>query len=44
MKIDASVFSELEKFMSAQTLKKAVLLNIAAQIPESEIENLRAIF
>jgi hypothetical protein len=34
MEIDASAFTELEKFMRAFTLKKVLLLRIAAQIPE----------
>jgi len=44
MVIDPTVFSELEGFMKSFTLKKVLLLRIASQIPESEVQTLSNIF
>jgi Ca2+-binding EF-hand superfamily protein len=44
MVIDPTVFKDLGSFMKSFTLKKVLLLRIAAQIPESEVETLKTIF
>eukprot|EP01017_Pseudomicrothorax_dubius_P037118 TRINITY_DN539_c0_g1_i3.p1 TRINITY_DN539_c0_g1~~TRINITY_DN539_c0_g1_i3.p1 ORF type:complete len:233 (-),score=81.63 TRINITY_DN539_c0_g1_i3:130-828(-) len=42
--IDTSLLTNLNNFIEAQTLKKSMMMFIAQQVPEKEVENLKAIF
>jgi calcium-dependent protein kinase len=42
--IDVDVIQKIEEFLESQELKKAILLYVAQQIPEKEVQHLRNLF